>query len=75
MNVLNLQNKTTPVTQPARYYTPKEVAEILRVPVSWVYERTRFDQMPVRRFGRLVRIPVDEFHAWEKEQAGLYRQA
>ena len=57
------------------YYKPKDVAEILRVPIKWVYERTRSGQIPVRKFGGHVRIPVDEFEAWEKEQTGVARQA
>lgn len=61
--------------RPARYYTPKEVADILRVPVSWVYERTRFGEIPMRKFGRLVRVPIDEFHEWEKEQTAKFRRA
>jgi excisionase family DNA binding protein len=62
-------------TQPARYYTPKDVAGILQVPISWVYERTRFGEIPVRKFGRLVRIPIAEFIAWEKEQTAKFRRA
>jgi excisionase family DNA binding protein len=37
--------------------TPKEAAEKLQVPLSWVYEKTRFDAMPGQvRIGKYVRI-------------------
>ena len=40
-----------------RVLTPQEAAERLRVPVSFVYERTRFDRMPgMVRIGKYVRI-------------------
>ena len=48
--------------------TPQEAADYLRVPVSWVYERTRTRTIPVRKIGggRLCRIPRDELIAWTK---------
>jgi len=40
-----------------RLLTPQEAAERLRVPVSFVYERTRFNAMPgMVRLGKYVRI-------------------
>jgi excisionase family DNA binding protein len=37
--------------------TPKEAAERLRVPISWVYERTRMNAMPgMVRIGKYIRI-------------------
>ena len=38
--------------------TPHELAEILRVPVSWIYQRTRLGQeaIPHLRVGRYVRF-------------------
>ena len=44
--------------------TVEEVAHYLRVPKSWVYERTRTRSIPVRKLGRHVRIPRNEFLAW-----------
>ncbi len=44
--------------------TAKEAAQILKVPVSWVYERSRTRSIPVRKLGRLVRIPRDELMQW-----------
>ena len=48
-----------------RLLTVREAAEYLRVPVSFVYERTRTGRIPVRRIGpRLVRIPHEELLRW-----------
>ena len=48
MKVYNPDEDVSPVipAKTARYYTPKAVADILRVPLSWVYERTRLGQIP-----------------------------
>ena len=48
--------------------TVQDAAKYLRVPVSWVYERTRTRAIPVRKLGRHVRIPRDEFLAWIEDQ-------
>ena len=44
--------------------TVRETAQILKVPISWVYERTRNKAIPVRKLGRHVRIPRSELMAW-----------
>ena len=44
--------------------TVQEAASYLRVPVSWVYERTRTRALPVRKLGRHVRIPRGELLDW-----------
>jgi excisionase family DNA binding protein len=44
--------------------TVEEAAKYLRVPVSWIYQRTRSRQIPVRKLGGHVRIPRDEFFEW-----------
>ena len=44
--------------------TVSEAAEILRVPVGWVYRRTRTRDIPVRKLGRHCRIPRSELMAW-----------
>jgi len=78
MEVFKPDNDADPVesqTKRLEYYTPQEVADILRVPIKWVYERTRLGQIPVRKFGGHIRIPVDEFEAWEKEQTGIAQRA
>ena len=49
--------------------TPHEAAAILRVPVSFVYERTRHNAIPLRRVGKYVRIPKSELMAWVDAQS------
>lgn len=51
--------------------TPQEVAKILQVPVSWVYERTRSRIIPVRKLGRYVRIPRNELEEWIEREGGI----
>jgi excisionase family DNA binding protein len=48
--------------------TVVEAAAILRVPVSWVYERTRKGGLPLRKIGRHVRIPRGELAMWIDKQ-------
>jgi excisionase family DNA binding protein len=51
--------------------TVKEVAELLRVPVSWVYERTRkrsLDRLPGIRLGKYWRFRQSEVLAWVESQ-------
>ena len=44
--------------------TVQEAAAYLRVPVSWVYERSRLGTMPTRKIGGHVRIPKAQFLRW-----------
>ena len=53
-----------------RYFTPKEAAALLRVPISWIYDRTRTREIPLRKLGRHVRIPKDELLAWIDQEGG-----
>jgi excisionase family DNA binding protein len=56
-----------------RLLTIKEVAELLRVPVSWVYGRTRkrtLERIPGYRLGKYWRFSEDEVLAWVKCQHG-----
>ena len=48
--------------------TVLEAADYLKVPVSWIYERTRTRAIPVRKIGRHCRIPKVELLAWIDEQ-------
>jgi excisionase family DNA binding protein len=53
--------------------TIKEVAELLRVPVSWVYGRTRnraLGRLPGYRLGKYWRFRENEVLAWVKCQHG-----
>jgi excisionase family DNA binding protein len=40
--------------------TPEELAERLKVPVSWVYESSRTGKIPTIRIGRHVRFKLND---------------
>jgi excisionase family DNA binding protein len=44
--------------------TVKDVANYLRVPISWVYERTRNRSIPIYKIGNHVRVPKLDFICW-----------
>lgn len=53
--------------------TVREVAQLLRVPVSWVYGRMRKrsrDRLPGYRLGKYWRFREDEILAWVQRQRG-----
>jgi len=54
--------------------TVEEVAELLKVPVSWVYERTRrrgLTRLPGFRLGKYWRFDEGEIRVWlERQRAG-----
>jgi len=57
----------------AQLLTVAEVAALLRVPVSWVYGRTRkrtLERLPGYRLGKYWRFREDEILAWVKSQRG-----
>lgn len=48
-----------------------ELAEILGVPPSWLYSRTRLsgpDSIPCLRVGKYVKFDLDKVMDWIKEQ-------
>ena len=49
--------------------TVDEAAQVLKVPKSWIYARTRTGEIPVRKLGRHVRIPADQLAEWVESQA------
>lgn len=57
--------QTTPQPDPlqlpqGRLVDVRELAQILHVPVSWLYERTRLDRIPCVRLGKYLRFdPVE----------------
>lgn len=56
-----------PLTEAERLLTVHEVAELLRVPVSWVYERTRRrgdQQLPHIKMGKYLRFRRAEVLGW-----------
>lgn len=59
------------ISQSEGLLTVKEVAELLRVPVSWVYDRTRkrsIDRLPGIRLGKYWRFREGEVLAWVESQ-------
>jgi excisionase family DNA binding protein len=59
--------------------TIEEIAELLHVPVSWVYERTRrrsSDRIPGFRLGKYWRFREADVLAWiERQRVGVDRHA
>jgi len=50
---------------------PQEVARLLGVPVSFVYDRTRqsaSDPIPHFKLGKYVRFDLDQIQEWVKER-------
>ena len=51
---------TTSPDNVVRLFTIKEAAEVLRIPISWLYERTRRNAIPYRRIGKYIRFTQDD---------------
>jgi len=49
---------------PSRLLTAAEVASILRVPKSWVYEQARSGQLPTVCLGRYRRFREESICEW-----------
>jgi excisionase family DNA binding protein len=61
----------TRAPDPRALLTVEEVAELLRVPLSWVYERTRrrgVDRIPGFRLGKYWRFREADVLAWLDRQ-------
>lgn len=50
--------------QPTALLTAAEVAERLAVPLSWVREQTRQDNIPHLRLGRYARYDMRDIEEW-----------
>ena len=44
----------------AELLTPEELADKLKVPLSWVYEQSRQGNIPTHRMGRYIRFDLRE---------------
>ena len=57
--------------------TVKELSELLGVPVSWIYQRTRMgqDAIPHVKFGKYVRFDSDEVIRFFAKNRGELKQA
>ncbi len=52
--------------------TPREMAEILRTPLSWIYGQTRLkgeNTIPTVRVGKYIRFKKNEVLSWLEQQA------
>lgn len=47
-----------------KFLTVGELAEVLDVPKSWIYERTRHNAIPHFKMGKYVRFDIDEVRQW-----------
>ena len=47
--------------------TPEDLAERLKVPLSWVYEQSRQGNLPTHRLGRYIRFDLQEVLASQKK--------
>ena len=46
--------------QDSELLTPEQLAEKLKIPVSWVYEQSRQKKIPTHRLGRYIRFDLRE---------------
>jgi len=51
----------------SKLLTPEELADRLKVPLSWVYEQSRLDNIPTHRLGRYIRFHLFEVLASQKK--------
>ena len=61
-------------TIPDELLTVTEVAKLLKVPVSWVYERARrqgFDQIPHFKLGKYLRFSEQAVLKWIERLKGI----
>jgi len=50
------------------YLTPDEVKNDLRISAATLWRWVRDMNIPVVKFGRLVRFPVKEYEKWKRER-------
>ncbi len=51
--------------------TPEDLAERLKVPLSWVYEQSRLGNIPTHRLGRYIRFNFLEVLASQEKRISL----
>jgi excisionase family DNA binding protein len=49
-------------------FTPEELAERMKLPVSWVYEQSRQGNIPTHRIGRYIRFNLAEVLESQKKK-------
>ena len=55
-------------SEPKTLLTPEELADRLKVPLSWVYEQSRQGNIPTHRLGRYIRFNLSEVIESQKEK-------
>jgi excisionase family DNA binding protein len=53
--------------QASGWLTIEEAAALIRVPKSWLYERTRANTVPHLKLGKYLRFDPVEFLAWARQ--------
>ena len=48
--------------------TVDELATMLQVPKSWIYDRTRNNRIPYIKIGKYIRFDKDEIIEWIKNE-------
>lgn len=59
-----------PETAVEKLVDVREMARVIGVPVSWLYERTRLGTIPCIRIGKYVRFDPAEVLAFFRKQKG-----
>jgi excisionase family DNA binding protein len=65
--VANEDHMETTNQQSAQLLTVSEIAQTLKVPISWVYERTRrrgYEKIPHFKLGKYLRFEVTAVSQW-----------
>jgi excisionase family DNA binding protein len=52
----------------AELFTPEQLAERMKLPVSWVYEQSRQGNIPTHRIGRYLRFSLTEVLESQKKR-------
>jgi hypothetical protein len=55
-----IREEIVAAVQPKELLTAEELARKLKVPLSWVYEKSRQDQIPTQRIGAYIRFDLNE---------------
>jgi excisionase family DNA binding protein len=55
-------------TAPTELLTPEQLAERIKVPLSWVYEQSRQGNLPTHRIGRYIRFDLAEVLESQKKR-------
>jgi len=42
----------------------EEISKLLGVPRSWIYQRTRTNQIPCHRIGKYIKFDIREIESW-----------